>query len=313
MNLSGRVAIITGSGRGIGREEALTLASYGAKVIVNDVGASFSGEGQDSTPAQKVVDEIKAKGGQAIANYSDVTNHQAMKELVELAIKTFGRLDIVINNAGVLRDKMIFNMEESDWDTVMAVHLKGTYNLTHHACAYWREESKRTGKPVSGRIINTSSDAGLLGNIGQANYAAAKAGIAAFTIVVAKEMERYGVKCNAIAPIARTRLTTEATPSMAAFMSYTPPPGEFDRLGPQNIAPVVAYLSSEECLLNGEVLRVAGDMVWLMRGWHSAKRISSGKKIWDLKTLAQKIEHELVKDLPPREEITSPMAELMQG
>lgn len=313
MDLSGRVAIITGAGRGIGREEALTLASYGAKVIVNDVGATFSGEGKDTTPAQQVVDEIKSRGGEAIANYSDVTNYNAMKELVEFAIKTFGHLDIVVNNAGILRDKMIFNLTEADWDSVIAVHLKGTYNLTHHACAYWREESKRTGQPVSGRIINTSSDAGLLGNVGQANYAAAKAGIAAFTIVVAKEMERYGVKCNAIAPIARTRLTTEATPSMAAFMSYTPPPGEFDRLGPQNIAPLVAYLGSEQCILNGEVLRVAGDSIWLMRGWHSVRRISSNKKLWDLKTLSHKIETELIPDAPPREEITTAMMELMQG
>jgi NAD(P)-dependent dehydrogenase (short-subunit alcohol dehydrogenase family) len=313
VDLEGRVAIVTGAGRGIGREEALTLAKYGAKVVVNDLGAHFSGEGKDTTPAQQVVDEIRAMGGEAIADYSSVTDYNAMKNLVELALKTFGRLDIVVNNAGVLRDKMIFNMEESDWDTVMAVHLKGTFNLTRHACVYFREKSKQEGKEIPGRIINTTSDAGLLGNVGQANYAAAKAGIAAFTIVVAKEMSKYGVKANAIAPIARTRLTVDATPSMAAFMSQKPPEGEFDPLGPQNVAPVVAYLSSERCILNGEVVRVAGDKVWLMRGWHSVRRISSGKKVWDLDMLARKVEEELARDLPPREEITQPIMELMQG
>lgn len=312
MDLEGRVAIVTGAGRGIGREEALKLAELGAAVVVNDVGGSFSGEGKDNTPAQEVVDTIKAAGGKAVANYSDVTSYSATKEMVEQALKEFGRLDIVVNNAGILRDTMIFNMDENAWDAVIAVHLKGTYNVTHHACVYWRNESK-AGNEVSGRIINTSSDAGLLGNVGQANYAAAKAGIAAFTIVVGKEMERYGVKANAIAPIARTRLTTDATPSMAAFMSATPAEGEFDKLGPQNVAPVVAYLASKECVLNGEVLRVAGDMVWLMRGWHSAKKISSGKQIWTLDTLANKVENELLKDVPAKEEITNAIMELMQS
>ena len=312
MDLEGRVAIVTGAGRGIGREEALLLSKHGASVLVNDVGASFSGEGDDDTPAQEVVNEINDNGGEAIANYADVTDHQATKEMVEAAVKEFGRLDIVVNNAGILRDTMIFNMEESDWDSVMAVHLKGTFNMSHHASVYWRQESK-AGNEVSGRIINTSSDAGLLGNVGQANYSAAKAGIAAFTLVVAKELERYGVKANAIAPIARTRLTTDATPSMAAFMNQEPAEGEFDKLGPQNIAPVVAYLSSEACVLNGEVLRVAGDMVWLMRGWHSTNKISSNKEIWTLDGLATKVENELVKDAPPKEEITAAMMEVMQG
>lgn len=312
MDLKGRVAIITGAGRGIGREEALTLAAAGAAVVVNDVGGSFAGEGADTTPAQQVVDEIKAKGGRAIANYADVTNHQAMKDLVDLAVSEFGGLDIVVNNAGILRDTMIFNMEEAMWDAVIAVHLKGTFNLTKHACAYWREQAK-AGKPVSGRVINTSSDAGLLGNVGQANYGAAKAGIAAFTMIIGKEMERYNVKANAIAPIARTRLTTDATPSMAAFMSATPAEGEFDKLGPQNIAPVVAYLASEGCALNGEVLRVAGDMVWLMRGWHSVRKISSGKQIWTIDSLASAVEGQLIADAPPKEDIMGAIMELMQS
>lgn len=312
MDLKGRVAIITGAGRGIGREEALTLAAAGAAVVVNDVGGSFSGEGNDATPAQQVVDEIKAKGGRAVANYADVTSHSAMKDLVDLAVAEFGGLDIVVNNAGILRDTMIFNMEEAMWDAVMAVHLKGTFNLSKHACVYWREQSK-AGKPVSGRIINTSSDAGLLGNIGQANYGAAKAGIAAFTMIIGKEMERYGVKANAIAPIARTRLTTDATPSMAAFMAATPAEGEFDKLGPQNVAPVVAYLASEGCALNGEVLRVAGDMVWLMRGWHSARKISSGKQVWTIDSLATAVEGQLIADAPAKEDIMGAIMELMQS
>lgn len=312
MDLEGRVAIVTGAGRGIGREEAILLAEHGAAVVVNDVGGGFAGDGSDQTPAQSVVDEIEAAGGKALANYSDVTDFKAVKEMLDQAVDRFGGLDIVVNNAGILRDTMIFNMEESDWDAVMAVHLKGTFNLTHHASVYWRAESK-AGNEVSGRIINTSSDAGLLGNVGQANYSAAKAGIAAFTLVIAKELERYGVKANAIAPIARTRLTTDATPSMAAFMSQEPAEGEFDKLGPQNIAPVAAYLASEECALNGEVLRVAGDLIWLMRGWHSTNKISSNKQIWSLDGLATKVETELLDGAPPKEEITAAMMEVMQS
>ncbi|RMF17551.1 MAG: SDR family NAD(P)-dependent oxidoreductase [Candidatus Dadabacteria bacterium] len=312
MDLEGRVAIVTGGGRGIGREEALTLASYGAAVVVNDLGAGFSGEGADEGPAHEVAEEIRAKGGKAVANTANVTDHQAMKETVEQAVREFGRLDIVVNNAGILRDKMIFSMEESMWDAVMAVHLKGTYNLTHHACVYWRDQAK-AGEEVTGRVINTSSDAGLLGNVGQANYAAAKAGIAAFTIVVGMEMQKYGVKANAIAPIARTRLTTDATPAMAAFMGQKPKEGEFDKLGPQNIAPVVAYLASKECVLNTEVLRVAGDLVWLMQGWHSVNKISSNKQIWKLDELANRVENELLKDRPAKETIQSPIMEIMQG
>lgn len=311
MDLKGRVAIVTGGGRGIGREHALTLASYGATVVVNDLGAGFGGDGADTTPAQQVTDEIKAKGGKAVANYASVTDFKAVGQMVQDTIKEFGKLDIVINNAGILRDKTIYSMEEDMWDAVIAVHLKGTFNLTHHACKYWRELSKSTGQPVAGRIVNTSSDAGLLGNFGQANYAAAKAGIAAFTIVVAMEMEKTGVKANCIAPIARTRLTTDATPSMAAIMSAKPPEGQFDKLGPQNIAPVVAYLSSEACILNGEVLRVAGDHVWLMQGWHSVKSIKSGKKIWTIDQLANAVENELIKDRPKKENIQAAMMQLM--
>ncbi len=312
MDLEGRVAIVTGAGRGIGREEALKLAENGASVLVNDLGGGFGGDGEDKGPAQEVAEEIQDNGGKAVANFDSVSDHAAAKGMVEQAIKEFGRLDIVVNNAGILRDTMIFKMEESMWDAVMAVHTKGTYNLSHHACVYWRDQSK-AGEEVSGRIVNTSSDAGLLGNVGQANYGAAKAAIAAFTVILGMEMERYGVKTNAIAPIARTRLTTDATPSMAAFMSATPGEGEFDKLGPQNIAPVVAYLSSKECALNGEVLRVAGDMVWLMRGWHTVGKVSSNKELWTIGSLASKVESELLSDAPKKESIQDAIMELMQS
>ncbi len=210
--LEGKVAIITGSGRGIGREHALMMAKHGAKVVVNDLGAHFDGTGAPSaTPAQEVVSEIKKMGGEAIANGDSVSDFKAAKRIVECAVDTFGKLNIVINNAGILRDRMIFNMDEADWDAVIAVHLKGTFNMSRHACEYWREEHKK-GNVLNGRIINTSSDAGLLGNVGQVNYGAAKAGVALMAIVIGQEMKKYGVTANAIAPLARTRLTVDATP-----------------------------------------------------------------------------------------------------
>jgi len=219
MLLDGKVAIITGSGRGIGREHALLMAQHGAKIVVNDLGAHFDGTGQPTaTPAQEVVAEIKKKGGQAIANGDSVADFKAAKRIVECAIDTFGKLNIVVNNAGILRDRMIFNMAEEDWDAVIAVHLKGTFNMCRHACEYWREEQKK-GTVLNGRIINTSSDAGLLGNVGQVNYGAAKAAVALMAVVIGQEMKKYGVTANAIAPLARTRLTVDATPSTAAIFS----------------------------------------------------------------------------------------------
>ena len=205
--LDGKVAVVTGAGRGIGREEALVLAGEGAKVIVNDVGAGLHGEGsQDAHPAEEVVALIKKQGGEAAVNGDDISSWAGGKNVVEQAIDTFGSLDILVNNAGILRDKMSFNMDESDWDDVIRVHLKGHFAATHHAAVYWRNRAK-SGEDVTGRIINTSSEAGLFGNAGQANYAAAKAGIAALTWVEARELGRYGVTSNAIAPRARTRMT----------------------------------------------------------------------------------------------------------
>src|SRR5881296_3383498 len=204
--LDGKVAIVTGAGRGIGRGEALLLASEGARVVVNDLGGEWDGSGRDARPAQQVVDEITAAGGEAAANYDDVADWAGSERMIGSAIERWGTLDILVNNAGILRDKMIFNLTEADWDGVIRVHLKGHFAPTRHACAFWRARAK-AGEPVYGRVVCTSSTSGLLGNAGQSNYGAAKAGIAAFAQIVSMEMARYGVTVNAIAPAARTRMT----------------------------------------------------------------------------------------------------------
>src|SRR5262252_11122417 len=275
MLLAGKVAVITGAGRGIGREHALLMAKLGAKVVVNDLGAHFDGTGAPTaTPAQEVVAEIKKNGGDAIANGDNVADFKAAKNIVDTAIKTFGKLNIVVNNAGILRDRMIFNMDEESWDSVVAVHLKGAYNMSHHLCAYWREEHKK-GNALNGRVINTASDAGLLGNVGQSNYGACKAAVAAMAIIIDAEMRKYGVTANAIAPVARTRLTIDATPSTAALMAE-PKAGEFDMFAAANIAPLVAWLASDDAAgVNGQVFRVGGRSVWPMKGWHSATRVKN--------------------------------------
>ncbi len=299
MLLEGKVAIVTGSGRGIGREEALLMAKHGARVVVNDLGAHFDGTGQATgTPAQEVVVEIKKMGGEAIANGDSVADFKAAKRIVQCALDTFGKLNIVVNNAGILRDRMIFNMGEEDWDAVVAVHLKGSFNMSRHACEYWREEHKK-GNVLNGRIINTSSDAGLLGNVGQSNYGACKAALAVMAVIIGQEMKKYGVTANAIAPVARTRLTVDATPSTAALMGQEPKPGEFDMFSPANIAPVVAWLASDEAAeVNGQVFRVGGRSVWPMKGWHSAARIKNPEPTaWDPKKLGARIKQELAKGI----------------
>src|ERR1043165_8169096 len=205
----GRVAIVTGGGRGIGREYCLLLAKEGAKVVVNDLGAAPSGEGKDIGPAQQVVNEIKANGGDAIVNGADVSNWDAAKDMIDSAIKTFGKLDVLINNAGILRDRMLVNMTEQEWDAVIKVHLKGTFAPARHAAAYWRDRAKEIGRPVDARLITTTSVSGIYGNVGQTNYGAAKAAIAAFTVIAAREMRRYGVTSNSISPSAYTRMTAD--------------------------------------------------------------------------------------------------------
>lgn len=261
-----RVAIVTGAGRGIGREHALLLATEGAFVVVNDVGGSNDGSGADRGPAHAVVDEIRARGGRAVANTDSVADWQGAKALVDQAIQEFGGLDILVNNAGILRDGFIAGLDESQFDTVIAVHLKGHFNALHHAAVYWKAQSKAENQPTAA-VINTASASGTFSVLaGQANYGAAKAGIAALTMVAAEELERYGVRVNAIAPVARTRLTL-ATPGMGAIFAEEVAEGEFDAFSPANIAPVVAYLASEKCPLTGHVLAVQGGAVSRLQGW----------------------------------------------
>jgi len=302
--LEDKVAIVTGAGRGIGRGEALLLAKEGAKVVVNDVGGGFDGQGGHHGPADDIVKEIRGFGGEAVSNYDSVADFQAAKRIIDTAVSNFGKLDILVNNAGILRDRMIFNMAEEEWDVVLAVHLKGTFNCTRHACAYWREQHK-VGKPVEGRIINTVSDAGLVYNPGQSNYGAAKAGIAAFTLIVAKEMAKYGVTSNVVVPMARTRLTTDATPSLAPLMG-TPEDMEkkvgFDVLDPDNIAPLVAYLASDDAKdITGQVFRIIGGTVWLLESWRSFDKITKQSR-WTPEELGPKVK-ELLSRAPERENL----------
>ena len=260
--LDEKVAIVTGAGRGIGREEAIQLANEGATVIVNDVGGSLQGEGDDRTPAQEVVDTITAAGGTAAVNSDDISSWGGAKSVVDQAVEGYGSLDILVNNAGILRDKMSFNMEESDWDDVIRVHLKGHFAPSHFAAVYWRAKAKR-GEDVRGRIINTSSEAGLYGNAGQANYSSAKAGIASLTWVLARELERYGVTVNSISPRARTRMTENLFGEMAKAADG------FDEWDPRNIAQLVAFLASDEAAdVTGQNFVVFGGNIWAMGGFH---------------------------------------------
>ena len=265
--LDGRVAVITGAGRGIGREHALLFAREGAKVVVNDLGGANDGTGQDIGPAAEVVKEIVALGGEASANTNNIAEWDGAKDLVDQAIRDFGRLDVVVNNAGILRDGFIASLSESQWDAVIAVHLKGHFNVLRHAAEHWKEESK-AGRQPNASVINTASDSGVtVPNDGQANYGAAKAAIAALTQVAANELERYGVRANAIAPMARTRLTL-ATPGMGAIFAEEVPEGEFDGFSPANISPLVAYLATADCEVTGKVFRVGGGYIAELGGWH---------------------------------------------
>ncbi len=280
--LDGKVAIVTGAGRGIGRGEALLLASEGAKVVVNDLGGAREGEGADKTPAQEVADEIVAGGGEAVANYDDVASWPGAESLIGQAVDAFGKLDILVNNAGILRDGMSFNLSEADWDSVIRVHLKGHFAPSRFAAVYWREQSK-AGEPVTGRIINTSSESGLFGNAGQSNYAAAKAGIASMTIVLARELQKYGVTVNAMAPRARTRLTETVA---GADQLMAAKEGEFDAWDPDNMAPLIGFLASDAAAdVSGQVFVMWGDRVYLMRGWSLANELAAGGKPWTVDDL----------------------------
>ncbi|QNG20382.1 SDR family NAD(P)-dependent oxidoreductase [Rhodococcus triatomae] len=285
--LDGRVAIVTGAGRGIGREHALLFAREGAKVVVNDLGGANDGTGTDAGPAQQVVDEIVAAGGHAVADTGSVQSWEDAEALVRRAVDTFGNLDILVNNAGILRDAFIAGMTETQWDAVIGVHLKGHAAMLHHAAAYWKGRSK-AGEKVNAAVINTASASGtFMPNAGQANYGAAKAGIAALTLVAADELDRYGVRVNAIAPIARTRLTL-ATPGMGALFAQEVPEGEFDAFSPANISPLVAFLAGADCTLTGKVYAVQGGAVSELAGWHDVNTIESDGP-WTVADLAKQL------------------------
>ncbi len=272
-SLAGKVAIVTGAGRGIGRGHALALAGAGARLVVNDLGGSLAGEGSDLTPAQQVVAEIEAAGGEAAADGENVADFAGAERLVRHALDAFGRLDILVNNAGILRDRMLVNMTEEEWDAVIAVHLKGHFAPTRHAAAHWRERSK-AGDEVRARVINTSSPSGVFGNVGQSNYGAAKAGIAGFTLIAAQELARYGVTVNCLAPNARTRMTEE-TFDMSA------PDGGFDPLDPANISPVVVALCADEAQgITGQCFHIWGGAVNALRGWTGGELFQSEER-WD--------------------------------
>jgi NAD(P)-dependent dehydrogenase (short-subunit alcohol dehydrogenase family) len=271
----GRVVIVTGGGRGIGAEHAVEFARQGARVVVNDLGGAPDGSGSDAGPAAEVVQRITATGGEAVANTDDVTDFDAAARLVATAIDTFGRLDTVVNNAGMLRDRMFVNMSPQEWDDSIRVNLRGHFCVSRHAAAYWRDQSK-AGTPVAARIVNTSSGAGLMGNIGQANYGAAKAGIAALTIIQAVELGRYGVTANAIAPSARTRLTEGVFADMMAEAG-----SGFDAMASENIAPLVVWLGSNESGdVTGRVFEVEGGKISVTDGWQHGPPTDLGRR-WD--------------------------------
>ena len=257
--LEGRVAIITGAGRGIGREHALLFAAEGAKLVVNDLGGAPDGGGSDRTAAEHVVDEINAMGGEAVANADDVADWEGGQRLINAAVESFGRLDILVNNAGILRDRMLPNMTEDEWDAVIRVHLKGTFAPSRHAAAYWRDESKAIAGPVKARIINVTSTSGIYGNVGQTNYGAAKAGIAAFSIIAARELKRYGVTVNAVSPSAQTRMTE-------GLRELTPEQRE--RRNPRWVSPLVTWLASEESQdVTARVFQAGNGIVAVCEGW----------------------------------------------
>lgn len=285
--LDGRVAVITGAGRGIGREHALLFAREGATVVVNDLGGDNAGEGADGGPAAEVAAQIVAAGGRAIANTDNVATWSGAASLVEQAVSECGTLDVVVNNAGILRDAFVAGMTEDQWDAVIAVHLKGHAAVLHHAAAYWKARSKSGDQPDAA-VINTASASGTtLPNAGQGNYGAAKAGIAALTLVAAEELDRYGVRVNAIAPIARTRLTL-ATPGMGALFAAEVEEGEFDAFSPANISPLVAYLATEKCPITGKVFAVQGGAISELAGWHDVATIETDGA-WEIEDIAARL------------------------
>lgn len=292
----GRVVIVTGAGGGLGREHALAFAAEGAKVLVNDLGVSNSGEGGSTGPAQTVADEIKAMGGEAAANTESVSDFAAGGRMVEQALDTFGRIDVVVNNAGFLRDRMFVSTSEEEWDAVINVHLKGHFCVAKHACEHWRAQSK-AGEAVDARIINTSSGAGLQGSIGQGTYSAAKGGIASLTLVQAAELGRYGVTSNAIAPAARTRMTEAVFTDMVK-----PEDGSFDENDPANVSPLVVWLGSPESReVTGRVFEVKGGMIGVSDGWRDGPTFDKKAK-WAPDEIGAKVA-ELIAKAPAAQKV----------
>ncbi len=270
----GRVAIVTGAGRGIGRAHALAFAAEGARVVVNDLGVAPDGSGADRSAAQQVVEEIRARGGEAVANGADVADGEQAGALVRAALDAFGRLDAVVNNAGFVRDRMFVSCSDEEWDAVVRVHLRGHFCVSRRACDHWRAEAK-AGRAVDARIVNTSSGAGLQGSVGQSAYAAAKAGIAALTLVQAAELARYGITANAIAPSARTRMTEQVFADM-----MKPPERGFDAMAPENVSPLVVWLGSAESrAVTGQVFEVAGGSISVADGWRTGPRFDKGERL----------------------------------
>ncbi|GAA5169475.1 SDR family oxidoreductase [Pseudonocardia eucalypti] len=293
---TGRVVIVTGAGRGLGRAHALAFAAEGAKVVVNDVGAALDGSGGSSGPADDVVAEIRAAGGEAVADGHDVADWAGARGVIERAVAEFGRLDVLVNNAGILRDRMVVSLDEAEWDAVVRVHLKGHAAMLHHAAAYWRTEAKQ-GRPVDARVINTSSGAGLLGSVGQGCYSAAKAGILGLTLVAAAELARYGVTVNAIAPAARTRMTEAAfADTMAA-----PEAGAFDAMAPENVSPLLVWLGgndAEAAKVTGRVFELDGGRITVADGWRRGPTVEIGRR-WEPGELSAVVPALLAESNPP--------------
>jgi NAD(P)-dependent dehydrogenase (short-subunit alcohol dehydrogenase family) len=281
----GRVVLVTGSGRGLGRAHALELARQGAKVVVNDLGCEADGTGSGTGPAGEVVDEIRSLGGEAVANGDDVADFDGAARIVQTALDAFGRLDVVVNNAGFLRDRMFANIAEDEWDAVLRVHLKGHFAVARHAAAHWRDQAK-AGEPVDARIINTSSGAGILGSVGQGAYSAAKAGIAGLTLVQAAELGRYGVTANALCPAARTRMTEGVFESMVS----PDEPDAFDPMAPENVSPLVAWLASPASAhVTGRMFEVEGGKVGIATGWQHGPTVDKNAR-WDAADLGPVID-----------------------
>jgi NAD(P)-dependent dehydrogenase (short-subunit alcohol dehydrogenase family) len=290
----GRVVIVTGAGRGIGRAHALAFAAEGALVVVNDIGAELDGSGGSASPAQEVVTEIEAAGGRAIVNGDDVADWAGAQRLVETAIEVFGGLDVVVNNAGFVRDRMFVSCAEDEWDAVVRVHLKGHFCVSRHAAAWWRDRSK-AGDAVDARIINTSSGAGILGSVGQSSYSAAKAGIATLTLIQAAELGRYGVTANAIAPAARTRMTEGVFTEMMATVGE----GEFDAMDPANVSPIVVWLGSTQSRdVTGRLFEVEGGKLSVAEGWHHGPSVDKGAK-WAPAEIGAAVSQLLAESRPP--------------